>query len=736
MLTAPGVPADSLERFDIPQITVSASIKQLSPYAGEPAAVSSFLLTGADGGRIAEPKSLSLTVPNFLHADYGSKMTGSIYIRGIGSRMDQPAMGLYVDNVPVMNKNNFDFDYFDVRSIDVLRGPQGTLYGRNTIGGVIDVHTLSPMDYQGTRLHAGFGSGNTWDLSASTYHRPTERLGLSLAVSHRFTDGFFKNDFDDSHADRTMSDGVRAKVQYAISPRWRVENTFYANYVEQSGFAYSLYDEATGKAGSVDHNDPCSYERTGITDGLLVSYRGDRIVVHSSTSYQYTDDRMTLDQDFTPRSMFTIVQAQKEHTVTQEFVARSAGCCRWDWISGLFGFYRGLRMDAPVMLKRDGIDELILANANRGLQMMMPGSVLEIEEDQIPIESRFRLPGYGFSAYHQSSLRLGRWTITGGIRADYEHVGIRFDNDAVLNYRITPQMPQYKELATRLDGERNKSFFEWMPRLSVTFDTGAGVVYASASRGYKAGGFNTQMFSDIMQSRLMSDMMADLGFGSAGQEGYDPSSVIYYKPEYSWNYELGAHLELLQNALTLDAALFYVDARDQQLTVFPPGKTTGRMMSNAGRTESYGIEFSAAYRHRGLSLTASYGHTNATFRTYVSGKDDFAGKHVPYAPLNTVSAGCAYTFRIASRVVDALVASAQWQGAGRIYWNEQNTLSQPFYGLLDASLALKRDNFTLGVWAKNLTGNDYNTFYFKSVDNPFVQRGKPFRWGVTLSLEL
>ncbi|KAA6332833.1 Pesticin receptor, partial [termite gut metagenome] len=339
-------PADTAKIYEIPTVTVHAPLKHNGVFSEQPVAVTSLTMENMEFNRIGEPKNLSLTVPNLLFADYGSKMTGSIYIRGIGARMDQPAMGLYVDNIPVLNKNNYDFDYFDVRSMDVLRGPQGTLYGRNTIGGVIEVHTLSPFDYQGTRINAEYGNGNTSKARISTYHRPADDFAFSIALNHHYNDGFFTNEYDDSPADRILSESGRLKIQAKLSPQWIMENVFYANYVKQKGFAYSLYEEDTDH--SINHNDPCSYDRFNLTNGLTFRYKDDKIRFSSTTSFQYTDDDMTLDQDFRPVSMFTLRQRQQENAMTQEVILRPTEEKAWQWISGAFGFYRNIELDAPV----------------------------------------------------------------------------------------------------------------------------------------------------------------------------------------------------------------------------------------------------------------------------------------------------------------------------------------------------------------------------------------------------
>lgn len=723
-------------RYVIPEITVSAPLKQNGNYAVQPLSATTLDMPAIERLHITGPQGLSVLVPNMMYADYGAKMTSSIYIRGIGSRIDQPAMGLYVDNVPVLNKNNYDFDYFDVAAIDILRGPQGTLYGRNTIGGVVDVRTLSPFEYQGTRIKVGYGNGNTSSAQVSTYYKLTAKFAFSAALNHYYSDGFFTNIYDGSSADRILSESGRVKLQFRLSDKLMMENILSANLVRQRGFAYAMYDGATGRTLPIKHNDPNEYERFGLSEGLVFRYRLGDMMISSVTSCQFMNDKMTLDQDFTERSMFTITQSQRENAATQEFTARSTDAGRWQWVSGLSGFYRHLSMEAPVNFKKDGIEQLILGNANAGIQKVFPDEKLLFLEEQFPIESSFRLPAGGASLYHQSTFAAGRWKFTVGARLDWEYTAIRYNSRAEVNYRFTLTMPDYKPLPVELAGKRSKSFFEVMPKAAMMYETGIGNLYATVTRGYKAGGFNTQIFSDILQNRMMNAMQEDLGIYFGSGFTYDVDSAISYKPEHSWNYEAGGHFTLLDGRLTVDAALFYIDCRNQQLTVFPPGKSTGRMMTNAGRTRSFGAELTAAYRAGGFRAAASYGYTNAKFLTFRSGDDDYSGNYVPYAPQNTVSLNCGYDWALSMRWLDGISLDIGWQGAGRIYWNEDNTVSQPFYGLLDASLSFRKGDWTVGAWMKNITSQDYSTFYFRSVERSFLQKGKPFRIGFFININI
>ena len=125
-------------------------------------------------------KDVSEIAPNFYIPEYGSRMTSSIYVRGLGARMDQPIIGLSVDNVPIMNKDAYDFDVADIERIEVLRGAQSLLNGRNTMGGQVNIRTLTPWSYEGLRATIGYGRFNDARITVGAYKlfTPEKRMGL------------------------------------------------------------------------------------------------------------------------------------------------------------------------------------------------------------------------------------------------------------------------------------------------------------------------------------------------------------------------------------------------------------------------------------------------------------------------------------------------------------------------------------------------------------------------------
>ena len=253
--------------------------------------------------------------------------------------------------------------------------------------------------------------------------------------------------------------------------------------------------------------------------------------------------------------------------------------------------------------------------------------------------------------------------------------------------------------------------------------------YFNFSKGYKAGGFNTQMFSDVLQGKIMSEM------GIAAP--YSLEQIVAYEPERSFNYELGFHSTTAGGELGIDGVLFYIDCRNQQMTTFPAGTVTGRVMTNAGRTRSFGAELSLRWNAtENLSFQASYGYANATFRKYNDGRYDYRGKRVPYSPSNTIFAMADWRIPRLGFLGIVPEISADVRGAGDIYWNEANTLKQNLYVTANLTVGFRAEEWNVKLWCKNLFNTSYDTFYFMSIGNSFVQRSQPRTFGVTFNMSL
>lgn len=735
---APAQPADSLHTartvVELPQVSVTA-IKG-GENANRDEAVTTLTSATIAQLNINNVKQVSEVVPNFYMPAYGSRMTSTVYVRGLGTRIDQPVVGLNIDNVPIFNKDNFDFDLADIDRIEVVRGPQNILYGRNTMGGLVNIYTRSPLSFEGVTLTAEYGSQRAHKLALGLYRRFSPTLGMALNGYLTGTDGFYRNELNGAKVGVERNRNLRWKTVWRPLEQLIVENTATLGHSAQSGYPYKSVAN-----NAIAYGDTCFYRRLTFTDGLTAKAYLGGVTLSGISSVQYIDDNLTLDQDFLPQDYFTLTQKRREWVATADVVARgTAAEGAYRWLAGVFGFNRRAQMQAPVTFKDYGLTHLIEHGANS----INPQYPIGWDERQMLLQSDFRLPSSGLSFYHESAYTTGDYTFTLGLRWDREWNRLRYNSDVESTYTIYELTPDGKRVpyASHIPvsihdrGTLSNAYNQLLPKLSVSraLSIGHSNVFASVTKGYKAGGFNTQMFSNVLEQRIM---------GLLGlKQQYDVEAIMSYEPEKAWNFETGFHHTSFSGKFSADATLFWIECRNQQLTRFLPGAVTGRMMDNAGRSRSRGVELSSSYtaevgHRRQITPHLSYGFTDARFLAFSDGKQSYNGNRVPYAPAHTLFAGVAYTRSFAGGgIIDRLSADVNCRGIGNIYWNEANTLSQPFYALLDASVRAQRGNLSLELWANNLTSTQYATFYFVSIQNAFLQQGPRMSLGATLRWSL
>ena len=417
--------------------------------------------------------------------------------------------------------------------------------------------------------------------------------------------------------------------------------------------------------------------------------------------------------------------------MTQDVVVRSKRPGEgYRWLAGAMGFYRHMKMHAPVTFYDTGIAELTEKHRNEAV----PSYPIVWDERHFELGSDFTAPTWGIALYHESSYTTGAWTFTGGLRLEIEHAALDYNSVTHTGYKImeraTGRLYHHEDIDIDERGHMSKHYVELLPTMTIVRRLGHDSQHSlsfSVSRGSKAGGYNTQMFSDVLQQQLMGMM----GIGAK----YDTDEVVGYKPESAWNFELGSHWQWLQGRLTIDAGVYYMDCRDRQLTVFPDGTTTGRVMTNAGHTRSVGVETTLRWAINARTLlNASYGYCDARFVRYNDGRADHRHNPVPYSPSHTLWVEAMHTVPLQGDW--SITAAANLRGAGRIYWNENGDLHQPFYALLGASVTLNSKWGSLRLWGTNLTATNYRTFYFVSIGHEFLQRGKGRMLGATLTLDI
>lgn len=624
---------------------------------------------------------ISGIVPNFFMPDYGSKLTSPVYIRGVGNRINTPSVGLYVDNIPYFEKAAFNFDFFDVERIEVLRGPQGTLYGRNAMGGLINIITNNPGKKRSTSVGVDYGNYNQIRTSISHNQPISKSLSLLANFNQKHNDGFFNNQFNQSQVDKLNSYSGRVKMLF--EPSGKFKTIFNAQYEDskQGGYPYAIFDDETNEAEDINYDGESIYNRKMLSTGLNIQYTAGNYLIRAVSSFQSLDDLQEIDQDFTPQSLFFVTQDQKLNMFSQEINFQSRDNETYDWLFGFFGFKQVLGKIVKVQYGEDGL-----------VKYRLP-------YDEYYYTKNYDNSNSGIAFFHESTLKFGGLALTAGIRADYEK--------ATLDYIYDKFKNGAQSTADEIDSEMD--FFEILPKVAVKYSVSDFFTpYATIAKGYNSGGFNTT---------------------------FEREEDRTFEPEHSWNYEAGIKAKWLKQRVYANLAFFYIDWTNQQIYQTAPSGV-GSMLTNAGKSESKGVELELkALPAKNLETWIAFGYNEAKFVDYIEDEDeDYSGNYLPYVPKFSFNIGGNYLVEVKNNWLDKIRFHLTYSGFGKHYWKETNEAFQDYYGLLNHRISLEKGNVTLSFWGKNILNSNYNSFYFQALGNSYAQIGRPTNLGVKLNV--
>ena len=366
--------ADSSKVYDIDEVVIVSQPKEtmrLRQQSLSSTSLGSFQIQKLGTRDLRE---LSQYIPNFTMPNYGSRLSSAIYVRGIGSRVNSPAVGIYLDGIPVMSKAAFNLHNYQISRVDVLRGPQGTLYGQNSEGGLVRMYSRDPFQYEGTDVKLAYGSHYYRNVEAAHYQRINNRFALSLAGFYDGQTGFFRNQTTGDRADKYNEAGGKLMLKSRWNRNWNVDLLANYQYVDQNGFPYGELDLETGKAALPASTFPGVYRRNSLISGINVNHISRYYKFYSTTSYQYLKDRMLMDQDNLAANYMSILQEQLQNSITQELTITSnhpvGGV--WDWTAGGFFSYQWLKTNGPVYFN-EAMTDPIAAAIKKQMEQAMSG---------------------------------------------------------------------------------------------------------------------------------------------------------------------------------------------------------------------------------------------------------------------------------------------------------------------------------------------------------------------------
>jgi len=642
-------------------------------------------------------KEITGIIPNLYSADPGDNRDLTS-VRGIATSSYDPTVATYIDGVNQFSLDTYIPSLFDIERIEVLRGPQGTLYGRNAMGGVINIITKQPNNTSSGFADISLGNYNQQRITAG-FKTPLikDKLFFGASVLSNKRDGYYTNEFTQTSYDQQNGLSGNYFLKYIANDRWNFNFNFKQLTNENQGPFPLVFgtEDALNNPYRLNQNSTTTMKDKTSNSSLSIRYTGSDFNFSSQTAYQQNYRYYTnpIDGDFSPIDAISVINNygskwNNNKVLTQDlkFTSNNANNSKFKWTAGAFLFYQ----DAPVkQATRFGID----ANL-----MMIGDSLFSIINTSTTLKK-------GFAIYGQATYALSdKLNMSFGLRNDYENQTLSILGE----YQRDPSPELY---TTTPDTLGRTNFNAFSPKLSLDYQVNNySLWYGSYSKGFRAGGLSP-LSSDPSQPPLLG-----------------------YLPEYSNNFETGIKNNWLNNKLILNIALFYTKVTDAQVpSLILPDAIT--ITKNTGQLSSKGVEAELMFiPTKGLLLQYSFGTTSASYdKLEIASQGasvNLAGKRPIFTPSSTSLLAAQYSFPVSSEV--QIMLRGEWKYIGTTYFDLANNIEQSPYYLLNAKLGMEYKRTALSFWAKNLAGTKYISYGY---DFGAVHLGDPAIFGTSFSFK-
>jgi len=566
--------------------------------------------------------------PNLMFFAYGSQTQIAPSLRGIFSDMEAKTVptAVYVDGVPVLDGWAMNEALFNIQRIEVLKGPQGTLYGKNAETGIINIHTIQPTNEFKGKLDIKLGSDKKRQINLSASGAIIEnKLLAGIYLSHNEKEGFIENLNTGSKIDNREKDAARLNLIYKANDNLEISliNSILKHDDGGIKMSYSSQDAKKGLTSEFQ-----GYNKSEIVNNALkVKYNlSDDAYLESVTTRRDFDLVDGDDWDFTdnPSSQAHMTRDSNTKSYSQElrYVDKFLDN-KLDFLAGIFA---------------DKKDEKFY----------------------------FSWSGYPFKRdFDDHSLGI------------FTHIKYQVSNNIALltGARYDKETKKFKDVLNGVDLENDYSAFS--PKLSLEYFINKDIMtYATIAKGYRAGGYNH---------------MAPKGHSNLS---FDKESLI--------NYELGFKSILLDNKLTFNSSIYYMDISDMQVTTAT--SPSEEYLSNAGKAHSTGLEIEMNYNvNDNLSLFSSLGINETKFDTFKDVNGDYEGNYNPFAPKYNFNLGFQY------RGDNGIYARTDLNGYGKMFYDKENKHEKKAYSLVNAKIGYESENYDIYIYAKNLFDKNHDS---------------------------
>ena len=697
---------------------------------------------------IQMPRDFIQATPNVTLVETQNVGTSFVVIRGISqARNSSPSVAVVVDGVPETQPEQFNQDLVDIQQIEVLKGPQGALYGRNAIGGAILITTKAPGPTWEGKLVAGYDSGPGGKGQATVSGPLTDTLGMRADLFYEKTDGYIENTYLNQKADPWEDLNGRLRFIWRPDDKFSADLRLSADRVWTRAFYYNIvyYPGTDFNPGApypnytqfqtpdvnntslpVRVNNPGVDHRAIYDTSLKMDYQTSVGTFTSISGYDLTKELYTGDSfDFLPidqsllhlfygfdqnQSLFLRVR-----TLTQEFRFTSPADQPFRWIGGveLFGTQRfistGNEWDTG-----NGVAPTFYAPTT--------------PTPEFPTFSSSLHPQYSFLADEQHNFAWATYLDTSySLTRQLElSANVRYDQDQRKNITDTPQsFLNAFSIPSTTGQQRTHTFEGWQPQFILKYAPNNDLtLYTSYSRGFRSGGFN--------QTGVATAAAAG-GFAGVGD---------IFKAEHDESYEVGFKSRLFDDRVTFNGSAYLTYSRNGYFFVYLASNST-QNLGNIPEVRYEGFDFDATAKlTKDIQVNAGFGFTDSKVTQYYGStfpQYDFRiGEQAPLVSKYTFNAGIQYQPQLTATLNGLLRLDYTLIGPTYFWESDPNVvnfgappvITRNDVNLLDLRAGVESKDWSLIFWAKNLNNAIYNAEYSPG---GFVFKALPRRWGVDLT---
>ena len=708
-----------LAQDDVEDEIIVYTRRRAESFQDVPVSVTAFNEQAIEDAGIERPQDFISLTPNVTLVETQNQGTSFLTIRGISqARNSEPSAAILVDGVLLTNPAQLTQELFDVQSIEVLKGPQGAVYGRNAIGGAILITTKEPGDEQERRFRLGYddGPGTKAQFFTGGPLGDSDGLKYQASLSYYDTDGWIDNPYLGEEADPFQDTSLRLRLMGEPSDRLRWDARVYYSEVETQSLYFNI---STANGGLGDANDtslPVRVNNHGFNDRELmqmsfkVDYDTDGGTFTSITSFDTIEEILTGDQfDFLPeqQSLFYFLgtigvpgfgpydwaqhQFLDVDTMSQEIRFTSSADDRFRWIAGAYF----TMTDRYISTGNIADDPFV------GGDQAFP--VYETPRDPA------LYPGSQQLTFLADSQDNFAWAVFGEIATDLGErtelaVALRYDEDTREQTTETPTayIPPVLVGALVPGQVREQTWDEWQPRVTLRYEpSDALTLFGSYGRGFRSGGFNQS------------------GVGGAGVPGVND----VFDAEVADTLEFGLKSQL-SDRVNLNFSVFDTEDSGSYFFVFLATSST-QNLGNLDEVDLQGFELDLNARlGENFDVYLGYGQTDSEIAaSQVPGQ---VGNKAPLVPEDTANLGFQYRrpFGSSGRT---FFFRGDYRRIGDTYWEPDNYTVRNPVNLLDWRFGVEGETWSLIGWQSNFNDVQYNTEFSPG---GFVFKGRPRAWGV------